>query len=179
MPNINRLQPFQRSSGIYQALFSSESQQTDARQSSIDDLVNQMSVDTATWGLVYYEQDLGIVTDASQSYDERRSVIKSKMRGVGTVNRALIALVADSYTNGDVDVSFANSTITVTFTSVKGIPPNEEQFKAAISEIIPAHLAITYVYLYNVYSDFNGKFTYQQLDNSGLTYEQLQTQLPS
>ncbi len=157
MPDINRLQPFQRSSGVYQALFNSESGQLDARQNSVDDLANQMEVDTATWGLTYYEKDLGIATDLTQTYDERRSVIRSKMRGVGTVNRALIALVADSYTNGDVEVTFSNGTITVTFVSVVGIPPNIDQCKSAIEAIKPAHLALVYAYKYNLWSQIATK----------------------
>lgn len=178
MPNINRLQTFQRTSGLYQALFNAESAQANDRLTSITDLAAQMFVDTATWGLTYYESELGITTDLTQTYDERRSVIKSKMRGVGTVNSALITIVADSYTNGNVVVAIANSTIAVTFTSVKGIPPNETQFKAAIEAIKPAHLALTYVYLYNYYSNFNGVYTYAQIEASGLTYGQLPTQLP-
>lgn len=176
MPDINRLQPFQRSSGVYQALFSAETDQLTDRQNSIDDLVNQMFVDTATWGLEYYEKDLGIVTDTSQTYDERRSVIKSKERGVGTVNRALIKLVSDSYTNGDVDVSFANSIITVTYTSIYGIPPNEPKLEAAIEEIKPAHLAVTYVFLYIRYEQLDNQYTYDQMSTK--TYDQLKTQLP-
>jgi hypothetical protein len=164
MPDINRLQPFQRSSGVYQVLFNAETNQLDERQNNINDLINQMDVSTATWGLTYYEKDLGIVTDLTQTYDERRSVIKSKMRGVGTVNRALIALVADSYTNGNVEVTFANDTITVTFVSVVGIPPNIDQCKAAIDAIKPAHLALVYVYKYNLWSQVKAK-TWGQIAN--------------
>lgn len=178
MPNINRLQTFQRTSGLYQALFNAESTQATDRQTSVTDLAAQMFVDTATWGLTTYESELGITTDLTQTYDERRSVIKSKMRGVGTVNSALITIVANSYTNGDVAVAFANSTITVSFTSVKGIPPNIAACQAAIEAIRPAHLAVTYAYLYNYYSNFNGVFTYSQIEASGLTYGQLPTQLP-
>lgn len=179
MPDIKQLQPFQRASGVYQALFNTETTQFNDRIGTINDLINQMFVDSATWGLDIYEKDLGIITDATQTYDERRSVIKSKMRGVGTINRALIALIADSYTNGDVEVTFENSTITVTFTSVYGIPPNVDQCKEAIDEIKPAHLPITYVYKYVLFQDVDGQYTYFQLDSSGLTYGDLMTKLPS
>ena len=170
MPDINRLQPFQRSSLIYQALFAAESGQFDTRQTSIDDLTSQIFVDTATWALAIYEKELSILTDLSQTYSERRSVIKSKMRGVGTVNETLIKLVADSYTNGDVSVTLSNSTITITFTSIVGTPPNENAFKAAIEEIKPAHLSLTYVYLYNKWSQVAAK---KWADLSTYTWEQV------
>lgn len=168
--DINQLQPFQRTSLVYQAIFTAEDEQFANRQISIDDLTVQMSVDTATWALAKYEKELGIPTDLSQSYSERRSVIKSKMRGVGTVNRALIKLVADSYTNGNVAVSLSASTITVTFTSIVGTPPNESAFKAAIEEIKPAHLALLYVYLYNRWSQVGTK---TWADISAFTWEQV------
>jgi hypothetical protein len=171
VPDINRLQTFQRGSKIYQAIFDAENGQLDTRQTSIDDLAAQMFVDTATWALVIYEKELGIKTDVSQTYDERRSVIKSKRRGVGMVNESLIKLVADSYTNGDVAISFSDSTIT----SVYGIPSNESSLKAEIEEIKPAHLAIAYVFLYIRYEQLQ-PFTHGQL--YGYTYDYLRTNMP-
>lgn len=174
MVDINQLQPFQRTSLVYQAVFTAESGELNTRQTSIDDLSAQMFVDTATWALAIYEKELNIVTDLSQTYDERRSVIKSKLRGVGTVDSALIKLVADSYTNGNVAVSLSNSTITITFTSVVGTPPNENEFKAAIEEIKPAHLALVYVYLYNKWAQIGTKtwgdisiYTWEQVFSDG------------
>jgi hypothetical protein len=168
--DVNQLQPFQRKSLVYQALFDAESGQIDMRDTSIADLSAQMIVNTATWALAIYENDLGIITDLSQTYAERRSMILSKMRGVGVVNGSLIKLVADSFTNGNVSVSFAASTITVTFTSIMGTPQNETAFKAAIENIKPAHLAILYVYLYNRWS-FIGTKTWNYI--SGFTWEQI------
>lgn len=176
MPDINRLQPFMRNSKIYQALFDTESSQIDARQVNINDLATQMFVDTATWGIAIYEKELGIITDLTQAYNERRSVIKSKMRGTGKVSAILIKIVADAYTDGDVDVTFANSTITVTYTSVFGIPPNEPNLEAIIEEIKPAHLAVVYVFLYIRYEQLNNHYTYGQM--AARTYDELKTQLP-
>lgn len=173
MPDINRLQPFQRNSGVYQSLFDSENTQFDTRNSNIIDLQNQMDVDTATWGLSYYESDYNITPGANDTYDERRSVIKAKMRGVGKVDADLIKNVADSFTNGNVDVSFSNSTITVTFTSIVGTPPNESQFKLAIDEIKPCHLAIVYVYLYNKWSVI-ANYTWSHIDT--YTWEQVMSE---
>lgn len=174
MVDINRLQSFQRQSAVYQALFVAESGQLNQRQTSINDLAAQMFVNTATWALAIYENELGIATDLTQTYDERRSVIISKMRGVGTVNRALIQIVANSYTNGNVAVSISSSTITITFTSVVGTPPNENTLKAAIEEIKPAHLTVQYVYLYNKWSQVATKtwadlavYTWDQVMSDG------------
>lgn len=74
----------------------------------IYDVLAQMFVDTSTWGLARWERIFGIVTDESKPLDQRRSVIKSKMRGTGTVTKALIKEVAESFRNGDVEITEYN-----------------------------------------------------------------------
>ncbi len=167
---INRLQPFMRKSKIYEEIFETEGTQYATRDDAVADLQLQLNVDTATWALPIYETELGIAVDPSKSYSERRAVIKSKMRGVGQVDAALIKLVVDSWTNGDVNVSFADSTITITFTSVIGIPENISDVEIAIEEIKAAHLAVLYVYLYNTYGVLSA-FTHGEL--SAYTHEDL------
>ncbi|BBI32495.1 putative phage tail protein [Cohnella abietis] len=168
---IRQLQAFQRKSKVYKALFDADAQQLDSRSIAITDLRLQMSVDTATWALGIYEQELGIPTDELKPVSERRAVIKSKMRGTGKVDAALIKLVADSYTNGDVKVIF-DKEIRITFTSTLGIPPNISDLQVAVDEIRPAHLAVIYYFLYYVYAQLKG-YTYGQVRASGKTYGQI------
>ena len=168
---ILQLQPFQRKSKVYQEIFKAEGKQFENREDAINDLRLQLSVDTATWGLAIYESELGIVTDASKPLVERRSVIKSKMRGTGKVDATLIKLVTDSFTNGDVDVAF-DGIIKITFTSVVGIPPNMNDVYAAVENIKPAHLAIIYTFLYNTHQVLSG---YTHLQLSSYTHEQLRS----
>lgn len=169
---LKRLQPYQRKSSVYKAIFDSEAGQFDSREAGVTDLQKQMSVDTATWALSIYESELDIPIDTSKSYEERRSVIKSKMRGTGKVDSALIELVVESWTNGEVEVSFSNSTITIAFTSTVGIPPNMTDVEIAIEEIKPAHLAVLYVFLFNRYEQLQG-YAHDQLATR--THEQLRS----
>ena len=148
---ILQLQPFQRKSKVYQEIFNAESLQFDSRDAAIADLKQQLSVDSATWALAIYEKELGIPVIPSKPYSERRSVIKSKMRGTGQVDASLIKLVADSYSNGDVEVEF-DGKIKVTFTSIVGVPSNLQDLQEAIEEIKPAHLAVLYILLYNTWN---------------------------
>lgn len=159
---MNRLQPFQRKSSIYKAIFDAEAGQFVNRDAAIKDLHKQLSVDTATWALAIYEGELGIVTDVNKPLSERRSVIKSKMRGTGKVDAALIKMVVESWTNGGVDVSFSESTITITFNDIVGIPENIDDVKVAVQNISPAHLVVIYVFLYNTWGQAKTK-TWGQL----------------
>lgn len=138
----------------------------------------QLNIDTATWALAVYEKELGIVTDVKKPLDERRSVIKSKIRGTGKIGAIQIKIVADAWSNGDVDVSLSASggTVIIQFTSIYGIPSNIPDLQGAVREIVPAHLAIEYQYKYYTYGEMKTTgFTYGQITATGLTYEQILT----
>ncbi|MBU7320266.1 putative phage tail protein [Paenibacillus oleatilyticus] len=171
-----RLQGFMSKSGVYKAIFDADADQINKREDATGDLQLQLSVDSATWALSIFERELGIPTDLNKPLSERRSVIKSKMRGTGKVDAAMIKLVIDSWTDGGVDVEFVNSEIKVTFRSVVGIPSNMDDVRIAVEEIKPAHLAIVYAFLYNQYDQLRS-YTHDQL--SSRTHDQLRaTALP-
>ena len=141
MPDISVLQPFQQSSKVFQTMFNAVNQQVALRQNTISDLRNQEFVDTATWGLSYYEKDLGIIADPTLSYDERRTVIRAKMRWPAPTSKQLIQTAFSSYTNGDVDVYISNSTIVIKCIANFGDYLYQAKAVASIDAIIPAHLA--------------------------------------
>jgi hypothetical protein len=176
--DINQLQPFQRTSLVYQAVFTAEDEQFATRQTNIDDFNAQLFVDTATWALSIYEIELNIPVEPSKPMSERRTVIKSKLRGTGQIDASLIKLVADSYSNGDVAVLFDGS-IKITFTGVLGIPPNMQDLRDAIEDIKPAHLGVEYNFTYITFGQLqdSGK-TFGDIEAAGLTFGQLETTLP-
>lgn len=136
-----------RKSNTIKEIFKVDGQQIDHLLSDIEDVRKQLNIDTATWGLTIYEKELDIKTDLRKPLNDRRSVIKSKLRGSGKVDHIQIKIVADAYTNGDVLVSF-NGHIVVKFNSVYGIPHNLDDLKNALEEVKPAHLAIDYEFNY-------------------------------
>ena len=58
-------------------------------------------------------------------------------------------MVIDSWTNGDCTVEINGSIVLITFNSFFGRPSNIDDVKAAIEEVIPAHLGyeISFRYL--------------------------------
>ncbi|MDR6883802.1 putative phage tail protein [Bacillus sp. 3255] len=132
------------------ALMQTEGVEIDDLNGSLDDAINQAIVDRATWGLSYWEDFLGIKTDISKPYAQRRSVIKSKIRGTGTVTVELLQKVVSSYQNGTIEVTQnpALYQITINFSGFLGAPPNMEDVRAAIEAIKPAHLVVVYKFRY-------------------------------
>lgn len=144
----------------------------DDLQQVYDDFLKQLSPTTATWGLAYYEKEYGVRAKYKESIEERRSALLAKMRGVGTTTKEMVENVANSFYQGEVEVVEETDEylVIINFVSEIGIPPNIESLKAVLKEIIPAHLNIEYVILYNTH-DFLSQFTNDQL--SQFTHQEL------
>ena len=127
-------------------------------------LMDQLCVNTATWGLRYWEQTLGITVEQGKDLEYRRSRIRSKLRGSGVTTVALIESVAESFSNGDVAVTEDPQAyrLEIKFVGTIGIPPNLEDLTASLREILPAHLAWDYVMVYNTW-DMTAQHTWDEL----------------
>lgn len=143
----------------------------------IKDVLDQFFVDRATWGLDAWEKVFGITHSEPRSYEERRSVIKSHMRGAGTTTLTMIKAVAESYDGGQVEVTndYANYKIIIKFISTKGIPSNIEDTEKALRDIIPAHLAIDFVFTFLTWDELDqANLTWDELDALGLTWDEFE-----
>lgn len=134
------------------AIMDTEDVEIDELRTVIQDVLDQKFIDAATWGLELWERELGLPINPNLTYAERRSKLKSKIRGIGKVDSNLIKEVADSWTNGDVDITFDGG-INIKFNSIFGIPSNIEDTKNAINEIVPAHLRVVYLFAYLFIAD--------------------------
>lgn len=151
-----------------QAKLEATAEELEQLQHDIDDVLKQLFIDSATWGLSLWEKDFSIPTDETKPLEERRSVIKSKKRGLGKVDADLIKLRCDAYTNGGVEVTF-NGAIVVKFTSVLGAPPNMSDLEKALEEIKPAHLRIEYEYSYLLLEQVHQTMTLDEIQQRPLT----------
>ena len=125
-----------------------------ALQEYQEDVIDQLCVETATWGLSSWEKALGIPIDESKALDFRRSRIRAKLRGNGVTTVAMIQSVAESYSNGSVFVTEypEQYKLEIKFVGTLGIPPNMDDLTASLREIVPAHLQWDYVLIYNTWN---------------------------
>lgn len=145
---------------------------------SIDDLLLQFNVSTATWGLREWERICGIATDNGKTVSERRSNVKARLRGYGVVTVEHIKSISDGYYGGQTDIveRFADYTIVIKFTSSYGIPPNLSDLQEVLREIIPAHLVIEYEFKFVTYDILKQTYaTYDVVAATGFTYSDLIT----
>lgn len=120
----------------------------------LDDILKQFFIDTATWGLIYWEEEYGIETNLDMSYEDRRTILKAKKRGQGTTTKEMIKNVAKSFSGVEVNIieDNANYSFIVKFIGIKGIPKNMEAFKNMLEDIKPAHLGYVFEYTYTVWN---------------------------
>ncbi|MFL0165584.1 YmfQ family protein [Candidatus Clostridium helianthi] len=119
-----------------------------------DDVKKQLHIDTATWGLVYWEERYGIETNLDLSYEQRREMVKAKKRGQGTTTMQMIKNVAEVFSGGEVNVieNTGPYIFTIQFVGVKGIPHNMQAFINMLEDIKPAHLGYEFKYTYTVWN---------------------------
>lgn len=152
---LSYLPNYYRTSKIITNLTTSQALELQEFLSEIECTFNQFFVDLADSSLERWEKDLGIEVNNSKSNDSRRSMIKSKLRGHGTVTVKLINNVSESFSSGEVEVIEDNSSysFTIKFVGRRGQPPNFEDLKKAIEEIKPAHLAVDYEFTYTTWAE--------------------------
>lgn len=112
----------------------------------------------------------------SDSY--RLSRILARIRGQGTFTAAFLQNVAKSFENSEVDVieDNANYAFTVKFVGQKGVPPNLDDLKSVIEELKPAHLAVNYVFMYLIFSEYDSyNNTWSKWDSLNLTWDKFTT----
>lgn len=143
-----------------------------------DDVLLQLNPRTATWGLAYWEAAYGLSTDREKDIEFRRTRVIAKLRGRGTTTVALIKSVAESFSNGEVDVAeFAPEyRIEIRFVGTIGIPPNLEDLRDSLNDIMPAHLVWEFVIYYRTHQQVQpythgelAPFTHQAIREEPLT----------
>ncbi|WP_131022973.1 putative phage tail protein [Clostridioides difficile] len=127
-----------------------------------DDTFDQFFVDTATWGLDYWENILSIKNRFDLSIEDRRSNIKAKMRGKGTTTIEVIKAISEAYTKTNVDVEvFSNLfSFTLSFITNNCSYNTILELDKKIEEIKPAHLEHKFeMILFNQNDMFAGSTT--------------------
>lgn len=142
------------------------------------DLLKQLYVETATWGLEYWENYLGLSSDRDEPIANRRGRVKTVLRGQGTITKDILKNVCESFVNGEVEIIelSADYLFKIKFVGEIGIPGNIEYIRETINKIKPAHLAFEFIYLYNTHEDLS-KFTNAHL--SAYTHNQLRNEVVS
>lgn len=148
----------------FQELINAEAKIFAELDNLLDEIVDQLFIETATWGLARWEKIFGISTDLSKPIEQRRSVLKSKVRGAGVTTAALVKEVAESWYNGEIEVLEQPEKVGIKFNSNYGVPSNLVDVQKALREIIPAHLMIEYLFTYLLIKEIHAVKTLNEME---------------
>ena len=100
MDLINKL-PYFYNNGYTKPIIDAEQIERDILVEEIADVLKQMYVSTATWGLDYWEEMLCLAKNTGKTYDDRRSIIYARMRATRTTTVEVVKQLADAFFNSE------------------------------------------------------------------------------
>ncbi len=94
---LNYLPYFLSKDARFKALNLSDSEEQERLRLAVQDLLNQLFIDTATWSLKLWEEFCGIATDEKADYKSRRGRVLDILNGKQTVTFEFITKLINRY----------------------------------------------------------------------------------
>ena len=162
MSLINKLPSFY-DNDITKPIQDSFTVEANSMNNEVENTLNQFYVDSATYGLDYWEKMLGISKN-NNDIQTRRENIKAKMRSRGTTSIEVIKNICEAYSYGEVEiiVNHADYSFEINFVGSIGVPKAFAELDKTIEEIKPCHLAHSYKFRYNNH-EYLSQFTHEYL----------------
>ena len=98
MKLIDKL-PYFYDNGYTRPIIEAEQVEADTLVEEIAETLKQCFVETATWGLDYWEEMLFLPKGTGKTYDERRSIIYTRMRATRTTTVEVVKELASAFFN--------------------------------------------------------------------------------
>ena len=138
---ISYISPIYEQSRIMQAIFEAIGEEFNNSYEQLEDIKKQLFPQTATWGLVYWEQRLGLPTNYSESLNVRRGKVIAKLQTKYPMNPANMANIIKNYTGSEVLI--VENVKPYTFEVIVDIDNinNNNDMKKIVNKIKPSHLA--------------------------------------
>lgn len=120
-----------------------------------DDLQDQYSLDSVTWGISKWEKLYGITPSGTALSEQRKQAVRNRIHGAKTFTPSLVESIAQDTTGVEavVQEDTANYMFTVFFIGAYGTPPNVRVFREWLEMMKPAHLEALIQYRYLIWSE--------------------------
>ena len=142
MKLIDKL-PYFYDNGYTRAIIESEQIEADTLVEEIAETLKQCFVETATWGLDYWEDMLFLPHVTSRTYDERRSIIYARMRATRTTTVEVVKELASAFfspENVTVTEHNSNYSFNIEFENIKVSTAKLQDVINVLEIYKPAHL---------------------------------------
>ena len=167
MKLIDKL-PYFYGNGYTKPIIEAEQVEADTLVEEIADTLKQCFVSTATWGLDYWEDMLFLPRGTGKSYDERRSIIYTRMRATRTTTVEVVKELASAFfspENVTVTEHNSNYSFNIEFENIKVSTAKLQDVINVLEIYKPAHLNYDFTFSVktNVQINSNEKTGYSHL----------------
>ena len=167
MKLIDKL-PYFYGNGYTRPIIEAEQVEADILYREITETLKQCFVETATWGLDYWEDMLFLPRGTGKDYDERRSIIYTRMRATRTTTVEVVKELASAFfgpENVTVTEHNSNYSFNIEFENIKVSTAKLQDVINVLEIYKPAHLNYDFTFSVktNVQINSNEKTGYSYL----------------
>ena len=167
MKLIDKL-PYFYGNGYTRPIIEAEQFEADILYREIAETLKQCFVETATWGLDYWEDMLFLPRGTGKTYDERRSIIYTRMRATRTTTVEVVKELASAFfspENVTVTEHNSNYSFNIEFENIKVSTAKLQDVINVLEIYKPAHLNYDFTFSVktNVQINSNEKTGYSYL----------------
>lgn len=135
------LPEYYQNSRVMGAIADAQGTELELLYTTLDEILAQFFIDTATWGLNYWDEFLGLKTEA-YPIEERRRLLKSKLTMQPPITRERLKKLLEEVADGaDVIEYYGEYTFDVVLLVKTKLKTTFEKILEQIEDIKPAHLA--------------------------------------
>lgn len=143
---ISYISPIYEQSKVMQSIFEAIGSEWDNAEEISKDILKQLFPQTATWGLIYWEDAVNIVTNLSENIERRRGKVIAKLQSRYIITPLKMSMILKNYTGADISITenIAPYTFEVKLTGREGFPKSLEDLYKEVKRIKPSHLSVKY-----------------------------------
>jgi hypothetical protein len=181
--DMQSMQPwFIRRSPVLTRLMDTYGDELDTYLGLTHEVIAQLFVRTSTWGLDYWELELGLPYTGELTDDERADRIVAKMRSYRQGTPFVVRLVANSYNLGNVQPieDFRGRRLIIRFSDIRGVPTNLGDMQSTMEHLVRASALLEFEYSYLLWQEvLDGGSTWQEIKTANITWAQLRGMAPT
>lgn len=162
---VNASASYYQESELFFYIINAKGRGYDFLNERLDDLALQLSPFTATWGLVFWEESVGLPRQPTVDPDLRRPSVLSRLQNYENFGAPMIHRIAEGF-GEEIRVYIDPGECLVTITFQRGVPTFLKEFQKAVDNIIHAHLGTEYKFEYNIFGGLVAVTTYKRFGYS-------------
>lgn len=141
---IQQITPIYQKSIIEQTIYEAIGSEFDSAEELGKEVMLQLFPQTATWGLIFWEKRVGLLSDSNEDIERRRRKVIAKLQSRHIITPERMAMILKNYTGADILITenIEPYTFEVKLTGKEGFPKSLESLYKTVKRIKPSHLSV-------------------------------------